>query len=298
VMEDTGYAAPTMVTDGLRVYAIFANGDLICFDFDGNRLWAKNPGLPDNTYGHATSLAMWRNLLLVKIDQREFERDKSKIIALDSLTGREVWSKRRPVPDSWSSPIVINAAGRDQIITCGNPWVISYNPADGAELWRARCLDGEVAPCPIYAGGFLFAVNTGADLSAIRPDGAGDVTKTHIAWKAIDGLPDICSPVSDGKLLWLVETYGILTCYDVKTGKTVGEKELDDDFNASPTLVGERVYLISIEGVTIIIEAAGKYKEIARNELGEKVYASPAFMDGRIYIRGEKNLFCISNEKR
>lgn len=285
VDAETGYAAPTMVADGRRVYAIFANGDLICFDFDGKRLWAMNLGLPDNTYGYAASLAMWGKTVLVQFDQRSVEQDKSEIIAMDCLTGREIWSKRRPVPDSWSSPIVINAAGRDQIITCGNPWVISYNPADGAELWRAGCLGGDVAPSPICAGGFVFAVNSGANLSAIRPDGAGDVTKTHIAWTAIDGLPDICSPVSDGKLLWLMETYGILTCYDVKTGKMVWEKDLDDSFNASPALAGERVYVVSTKGVTIIIEAAEKFKEIARSELGEKVYASPAFMEiGRAHV--------------
>ena len=298
VSEDTGYAAPTAVADGQRVYAIFANGDLICFDFDGKRLWAMNLGLPENMYGHATSLTMWGRLLLVKFDQGRSGDEKSEIIALDALTGREVWSKSRPVPSSWSSPIVINAAGRDQLITCGNPWVISYNPADGTELWRAKCLDGDVAPCPIFAGEMVFAVNTGAVLAAIRPDGAGDVTKTHIAWTAEDGLPDISSPVSDGKLLWLMETYGTLTCYDAQTGKVIWENDLDMELNASPSLVGERVYLNSIDGVTIIIEAARKYKEITRCELGEKVYASPAFMDGRIYIRGEKHLFCISGAKQ
>ncbi len=298
VMEDTGYAAPTAVADGQRVYAIFANGDLICFDFAGKRLWSMNLGLPDNMYGHATSLAMWRNLLIVQFDQGTDDDDKSELLAVDGLTGREVWSKDRAIPSSWSSPIVISAGGREQIITCGNPWVISYNPADGTELWRAKCLDGDVAPCPIFAGGTVFAVNTVAVVAAIRPDGSGDVTKTHVAWTAEDGLPDICSPVSDGELLWLTETYGTLTCYDVRTGKMVWEKDLDMEFNASPSLVGGQVYLAGTDGVTIIIEATRKYKEITRSELGEKVYASPAFMDGRIYIRGEKHLFCISGAKR
>jgi outer membrane protein assembly factor BamB len=295
VMEDTGFAAPTATTDGQRVYAIFANGDLICFDFDGNRVWAKNLGLPDNMYGHASSLTIYQNLLLVLFDQGGADDDLSKLIAFDAVSGRTVWEALRQVPNSWASPIVINTGEREEIITCANPWVIAYEPATGKELWRADCLDGDVAPSPVYANGLVFATNEYAYLAAIRPGGEGDVTETHIAWKAEDNLPDICSPLSNGELIFLLTSYGILTCYDAQDGMLVWEQDLEASFKPSPSLVGDKVHLMSEEGVTFIIAAAREYKELGRAELGEYVHASPAFVDGRIYIRGKENLYCIGN---
>jgi len=297
VMEDTGFAAPTAVTDGQRLYAIFANGDLVCFDFDGNRVWAKNLGLPENMYGHSSSLTMYQNLLLVLLDQGEADDDLSKLIAFEASSGQTVWETQRSIPNSWASPIVINTGKREQIITCANPWVIAYEPDTGKELWRANCLDGDVAPSPVYAGGLVFATNEYAYLAAIRPDGEGDVTETHIAWQAEDNLPDICSPLSNGELLFLMTSYGILTCYDVQDGSMVWEQDLEASFKASPSLVGDKVYLLSEEGVMFIFAAAREYKEFARAELGENCNTCPAFMDGRIYIRGKENLYCIGRNE-
>jgi len=295
VMEDTGFAAPTVATDGQRVYAIFANGDVACFDYDGKKVWARNLGLPDSAYGYASSLAMYRNLLLVQFDQASVEDGKSKMIAIDGLSGQTVWQNNRPVGGSWTSLIVVKIGNQYQLITCGNPWVISYNPANGAELWRADCLAGDLAPSPVYASGYIFAVEPYNKLVAIRPDGKGDVTETHIAWSINDGTPDICSPVSNGELIFLQTSTGILNCYKVSDGTKLWEEDLKEEFTASPSLVGKYLYLPSDDGVLFIIEAADKYKEVARCELSEKCYASPAFMDGRIYIRGLENLYCIGN---
>ena len=137
-------------------------------------------------------------------------------------------------------------------------------------------------------------MNTGSQLSAIRPDGHGNVTKTHIAWAAEDCLPDICSPVSDGSFLFLLETEGYLVSYDVQKGEMLWEKELDAMFMASPSMAGGLLYLVSEKGVGIIARPTREgFKELERNELGEKVDASPAFVGGRIYLRGKKHLFCI-----
>ena len=297
VSEDTGFAAPTAVTDGQRVYAIFANADLVCFDFHGRQIWARSMGPLDNMYGHASSLAMYQNLLLVLLDQAGADDGISELIAMEATTGRTVWSTERPVPNSWASPIVIDTGEREEIITCGNPWVIAYEPATGKELWRAECLSGDVAPSPIYANGLVFATNAYAFLAAIRPGGQGNVTETNIAWTAEDGLPDICSPLSNGELVLLVETYGFLTCYDAKDGTKVWEADTEETFIASPSLVGDNIYLMTEDGIMIIIKAAREYKEVGRYELGENSNTCPAFMDGRIYIRGVENLYCISNEQ-
>ncbi|MHC4086181.1 MAG: outer membrane protein assembly factor BamB family protein [Planctomycetota bacterium] len=297
LMEDggPGYAAPTAVTDGRRICAIFPTGDVGCFNFDGKNLWTRNLGTPDSGYGYATSLAMYRNLLLIQYDQGGAEDEMSKLIALDTFSGRTVWETKRPVPNSWSSPIVAQIGNQPQIITCADPWVIAYEP-NGVELWRAKCLGGEIAPSPIYAAGRIFVVEPYATLVAIKPDGRGDVTKTHIDWSIEENTPDTSCPVGNDKFIFLLTTEGMLTCYNTADGAKVWDKDLIMNFLASPSLVGDRLYLLSEKGVMIIAEVTTEYKEVAKCELGEDCYASPAFMDGRIYIRGLKNLYCIGEK--
>jgi len=293
VMEDTGYAASTAVTDGRRVCAIFATGDVGCFNFEGKELWTRNLGVPDSAYGYASSVDMYRNLVIIQYDQGAADDEISKLIALDTFTGRTVWETKRPVPNSWSSPIVIEVAAQPQIITCGDPCVIAYNPSNGTEIWRAKCLGGEIAPSPIYTAGLIIAIEPYATMVAIRPDGKGDVTKTHIAWKADESTPDISCPVSNGEFIFMLTTEGFLTCYKTADGTKLWEHELQKNFLASPSLVGNRLYMLSKKGVMYIAEAGAEYKELAKCQLGEECYASPAFMDGRIYIRAIKNLYCI-----
>ncbi len=298
VMEDTGFAAPTMVTDGRRVYAIFVTGDVGCFDFGGKKVWTRNLGIPDSAYGYASSLAMYRNLLLIQYDQGLAEDQMSKLIALDGFSGQTVWETKRPVSNSWSSPIVTKIGSQFQLLTCSDPWVIAYDPAKGTELWRAKCLAGDIAPSLIYANGLVFAIEPYSKLIAVRPDGRGDVTETHIAWSLDEGAPDICSPVSDGELIFLLTTEGLLMCYKVADGTKLWEKELEEYFFASPSLAGDKLYLLTEEGVMLIVQAGPEYKELARCELGEECRASPAFADGRIYIRGLENLYCIEKKQR
>jgi outer membrane protein assembly factor BamB len=291
-----GYAAPTAVTDGRRVYAIFPTGDVACFNFDGKNLWTRNLGTPDSGYGYATSLAMYRNLLLIQYDQGGSADDEmSRLIALDTFSGRTVWETKRPVPNSWSSPIVAEIANQHQIITCADPWVIAYEP-NGVERWRAKCLGGEIAPSPIYTAGRIFVIEPYATLIAIKPDGRGDVTKTHIDWSIEENTPDTSCPVGNDKFVFLLTTEGMLTCYNIADETKAWEKDLVMNFLASPSLVGDRLYLLSEKGVMLIAEISTEYKEVAKCELGEECFASPAFMDGRIYIRGLENLYCIGEK--
>jgi outer membrane protein assembly factor BamB len=151
-----------------------------------------------------------------------------------------------------------------------------------------------VAPSPIYANGLVFVIEAYNELIAIRPDGQGDVTETHIAWIMDEGGPDICSPVSDGERIFMLGTEGLLSCHKTSDGTRLWEHDLEEACEASPSLVGENVYVLSLEeGVMFITEAADEYKELAKCALGEECHASPAFADGRIYIRGVENLYCI-----
>jgi outer membrane protein assembly factor BamB len=282
-----------MASDGRRVYAIFANGDVAALSFEGRIVWAKNLGFPENAYGHATSLATWQDRLIVQLDQGDSDSGKSKLYALDGRTGQIVWQKPRSVGASWASPIVIDAPGKTQIITLTEPWVIANDAQDGAELWRVDCLHGEITPSPVFAGGLVFAASPMEKLVAIRPDGQGNVTKTHIAWEAEENMPDVTSPVSDGELVFTITTSGTLACFDVTDGTKVWEEELEMQFHASPAIAGNRLYLFSQKGTAVVVEVAREFKELFRAEMDDEFHASPAFADGRIFLRGVKHVWCI-----
>jgi outer membrane protein assembly factor BamB len=301
VMDITGYAAPTMTTDGQRAYAIFANGDLAAFDFSGRLVWSQNlvgsDKPTDNMYGHSSSLVVHKHLVIAQFDQGGAADDmKSALYAINGATGEVAWLvEKRPVPNSWASPIIIRHRDKAQLITLGAPWVIAYDPDNGQELWRAECLFGDIGPSPVYADGLVYVVNEGADLVAIRPDGEGDVTKTHIVFKAGDYLPDTVSPVTDGRILVLVKGITVMV-FDAKTGEKLWEHEFEQVFQSSPTLVGERIYLMDEKGNMVIFQASRDgYREIGKAAIGEPSNTSPAFLDGRIYIRGEKHMFCIGS---
>ncbi|MEI6175661.1 MAG: PQQ-binding-like beta-propeller repeat protein [Verrucomicrobiota bacterium] len=297
VMEDTGFAAPTAATDGRRVFAIFANGDIAGFSTDGKRLWAHSLGTPENMYGHATSLTLWRNRVIVVLDQGGAKDAKSKIMALDSNTGEPVWTTSRPVPNSWVSPILIKHEGSEQIITSADPWVIAYDPATGKELWKAKCMRGDVAASPAYANGLVYVASDQSCIAAIKPDGTGDVTDSHIAWQNDEkGLPDTCSLLCDGPRVYTM-VFGIFYAFDALTGKHLWAHETNAKCQASPALVNGRINLLTTDGVDIIGEAdAEGFKETGRATLGEGTGATPAYAPGRIYLRGKKHLFCIGKK--
>ncbi|MGD0092933.1 MAG: PQQ-binding-like beta-propeller repeat protein [Planctomycetota bacterium] len=309
--KDTGLAACTPATDGRRVYAIFANGDLAAFDFSGKQVWARSLGLPKNKYGHAASLLTCGNLLIVPWDQDV----NAKLLALNSRTGKTVWEVPRSYDSSWATPVVAPTASGGLVITCAKPKVIAYSVATGKEAWFVTGLGDDMAPSPVFAKGLVFAACAHAKAFAIKTDGQGDVTKTHVVWSAEDGLPDTASPLTDGQQLWLVTSEGVLTCYAVDDGKKLYEQDLEEGCYASPSLAGGRLILFTMSGVAIFVDPGKVFKELGRAELGEKemvekreevkaeekkkekareqVFASPAFQDGRIYVRGEKYLYCI-----
>ena len=293
VSDDTGFAAPTGVTDGRRFYAIFANGHLAAFDFTGRQVWALALGSPQNHYGHATSLAMHDDLLLVQFDQAYSTDELSFVMALDGATGKEVWKVSRPVNASWSSPIVINTGGVSQLITVANPYVMAYDPASGAELWRSNQISGEPAPAPIFAANLVLAIAPMDQLVAIRPDGSGDVTETHVAWSTLDDVPDIVSPLSDGQFVYMLTTGGLLTCCSIKDGSTVWQHDYEMTIRSSPSLAGERIYLTNSKGVTFILRSGAKFEQLGSCDLGEPVDSTLAMLDGRIYLRTDKHAYGI-----
>ncbi len=285
VSEDTGFAAPTMATDGTRVFAIFATGDLAAFDFEGKPVWQKNLGLPKNPYGMGSSLISDGTRLFVQYDHEDLQ----KVVALDAATGRPVWETPRK-HISWSSPALIETETGVQLLLNDEENVTAYDPVSGKQLWTLECLGGEVAPSPAYNGnGIVFVANEYAQASALKlTEGSPE-----ILWQYDEYLPEISSPLATENLFFITTSAGDVVCLDAATGEVKWEQEFDDGFNSSPILVGTRIYSIDLEGVVHIFEAAAEYKPIASIEMGEPVYATPAFVNGRIYIRGDENLYCI-----
>ncbi len=295
----SGYASCTMAADGRYVAAIFANGDLAAYDLAGKLAWSKSLGIPDNPYGHAASLSIYKDLLLAPFDQGPAKAGKSKLRAFDIATGRVVWEQPRPVGGSWSTPIVIHAANRDQLITAADPWVIAYNPADGKEIWRVKTEHGDAAPSPVAAGDRVYdTINDGTPLLAIRADGTGDVTATHVLWKGEDNVPDICSPLATEEFVFLLTSAGMLTCYDAqKGGKLWGEDLGDFNCKSSPSMVGKELFVFGESGKCWVLSPSRSgVKRVRQTALGEGCTSSPAFQDGRMVVRGEKNLFCIGKK--
>jgi len=297
VMEETGLAASTLATDGVRVYAIFASGDLAAFDFSGNFLWHKNLGIPDSVYGYAASLEVWEDRVLVQYDQAYVNDGKSRLYAFDGSTGAVVWETKRPVANSWTSPFVGFADNGYRLITAGMPWVIAYDPKDGTPIWQAECLKGDVAPSPILAGDLVIVSEPNIRSIAIRTGGRGDVTKTHILWRNEDVGPEIVSPVSNGQQIFHLDSYGTLYALNAADGKLLYNHDFDEMVNASPSLVGDKLYVLAVNGTMFIgtPDERGFTRE-TESALGETCFASPAFMPGRIYIRGTEHLYCIGNE--
>lgn len=293
ISDTTGYAASTMATDGRRAFVMFANGDLAALKFDGSLAWTKHLGVPKNMYGHATSLAIWPGKLIVQLDQDEGAPGGSKLLAFDCATGRPLWERGKPTHGSWATPIIVEAAGKVQIITLALPFVMSHALADGNELWRAEFMEGEITPSPIFAGGNVILVNPGGKIVALRPDGAGDVTKSHVVWTVEEGVPDVTSPTGNGELLFTVTSSGMLTCFDAKDGKKVWEKNFDLEVQASPAIAGNQFLLLGTKGDMVAVEVGRAFKELGRGKLEDTFHASPAFANNRVYLRGAKTLFCL-----
>ncbi len=284
VTNDTGHSAPTVTTDGKSVFAIFSTGDVIALDMKGNRVWVKNLGVPQNHYGYSSSLYIYDDKLIIQYDHRS----ASKIIALSTQSGDEVWSTERKGKISWASPVIVQHNNRVEILLVTDPFVASYDAKTGEELWRLDCLYGEVGPSVAYADGIVFATNEYASLVAIK---MGD--QPEKIWEQYDYLSDVPSPVATDKYLFLATSYGVVVCHDAKTGTLLWEKEFDNGFYSSPIMVEDKIYLIDREGITHIFKVDKEFVSLGEAALGERVVSTPAFADGRIFIRADKNLYCI-----
>jgi outer membrane protein assembly factor BamB len=293
------FASQTPITDGKLVWTYFGSeGLLFTYDVDGNLKWkASLGGIKTVGVGVGTSPVLYKDLIIVQAD--EDNGDQSFVVALDKRTGKEAWRTPRKIQVSWATPVVMRAGNRDELVTSGTEWIIAYAPATGKELWRAKGLESNAVPSPVVVGDIvvLSAGYPEKMAMAIRAGGAGDVTGTpRILWKYAKGTAYVPSPIAYDGLVYLVTDKGILTCLDAKTGEVKyegGRVPVPATLMASPVAFDGKILLSSMEGDTFVIKAGPVHEVIRTNTLGEPIAASPALAGGRIYIRGESNLYAI-----
>lgn len=299
--KDGSYASGSALTDGERVYAFFGSRGLFALDFKGKLVWEKQFGAMRTrlSFGEGASPVLHGNALVVNWDHE----DQDFLVALDKKTGKEIWRTERDEPTSWSTPIVVTHGGREQVIVNATNRVRGYDFATGKALWEAGGMTANVIPSPVHADGTVYVTSgfRGNALLAVRlAEAQGDVTgKAAIAWSYDKDTPYVPSPLLyKGGLYFLKINSAVLTRIDVATGKPDYTRRLEGLSNvyASPVAVGGRVYVLSREGVMMVIEAGPALKVLATNKLADSFDASPALVDDEMYLRGEKYLYRISKD--
>lgn len=292
--EKNGYASPTPLVAGDRVFVHFGHLGTACLDLTGKVLWKTRDLAFMAVHGNGGSPILVDDLLI-------FSRDGAivrELVALDAATGKTKWkTSRSGYPTkrfSFSTPLLIEVNGAKQVISPGSDVVAAYEPKTGKEVWRVSYDGFSVIPKPVYGHGLVF-LSTGymkPTVMAIRPDGKGDVTKTHVAWKHDRNGPNTPSPLLVGGELYTVSDGGIATCFDAKTGSVHWTKRLPGrGYSASPVAAGGNVYFLAEDGVGTVVEAATAFKQVARNDIEERTLASYAVADGSLFLRTAGHLY-------
>jgi outer membrane protein assembly factor BamB len=289
-------ASSTPATDGEKVFCTFLDVDQVvvaAYNFAGEQLWLKRPGVFHSKHGFCSSPVLYKDKVIVNCDHD----GDGYIVALARQDGHELWRIARPNNTrSYCAPLIRELAGKTQMVLAGTKCVTSYNPDNGELYWIIDGPTEQFVASMVYSDRakllFLTAGFPQHHLLAIRPDGSGNVTETHIAWRTIKGAAYVPSPIAAGDYFLVVSDAGIAHCYEAATGNLAWQQRVGEE-HASLVEAGGLVYFLSDTGVTHVVKPGPTYDLVAENALGERTFASPAISGGRIFIRGEKSLFCI-----
>ncbi|MGI9457187.1 MAG: PQQ-binding-like beta-propeller repeat protein, partial [Aeoliella sp.] len=293
-----GYSSASPCTDGKHVFAHFGSRGIHCYTVDGKHVWSRQLGKLNmrNGFGEGSSPTLVDGRVIVPWDH---EGD-SFLFALDARTGKPIWQVARDEPSCWATPLIVEHAGRKQIVMNGQTCARSYDLETGEELWRCGGQTQRPVASAVAAGGLVFvgSGHRGSYLGAFRPDGKGDIAGTpSVVWTQTRDTPDIASPLLSGERLYFFKgKSGVISCVDATTGHphyATKRTELRQIY-ASPIAAGGHVYLTDRDGTTVVIEDADELNVVATNSVGETVDATPAPVENELYIRGEKHLFCIA----
>jgi outer membrane protein assembly factor BamB len=295
IHSKNSHASPSPVTDGRRLYVHFGHQGTACLDLDGQVLWRNTEFKYRPVHGNGGSPVLAGDTLVFSVDGD----DQQFIVALETATGKVRWKTKRKTEAykkfSFGTPLLITVKGRQQLISQGSEVVGAYDPRTGEEIWQVRYDGYSLVPRPVFGHGLVF-VCTGYDLPrllAIRPDGKGDVTATHVAWSERKAVPHNPSPLLAGDELYLVADNGVASCLDAKTGRLYWRERIGGSYSASPLFAGGKIYFQSEEGKAVVLKAGRQFERLATNDLGERALASYAAANGALFLRTEGHLYRI-----
>jgi outer membrane protein assembly factor BamB len=292
------HASSTPATDGQRVYVTFLDRNEIvvaAYDLEGNPSWQVRPGPFASMHGFCGSPILFADKVIVNGDHD----GDSYLLALNQLTGQIAWkTPRRNRTRSYCAPLIRRLDGRTQMVLSGDKCVASYDPDTGKLHWMMDGPTDQFVASPVYSpkAGLLFITGGYPDhhILAIKPDGHGDVTRTHVAWRTNKGVAYVPSPIVEGDYFLIVSDSGVAHCFEAATGRLLWQERLGEH-HASLVSAGGLVYFLNDDGVAHVVKPGPTYQLVARNEVGEKCFASPAISRQQIFLRGERHLFCIGN---
>lgn len=292
-----GFAAASPVTDGQYVYAYFGSFGLHCYDFEGRFVWKREfiPQAMEDSLGEGSSPALFGETLVIVVDQET----QSFVLAIDKRSGKEIWRQNRDETSNWSTPRILTHAGRTQVVVNGVT-VRSYDLATGELLWHCGGHTAGAIPMPAVGHGMVFTASGWRKdvLQAIRLGQRGDLTGSDsVVWSLRRGTPYVPCPMLWGDEIYLLEDQSFFSCFRPRDGEPHYLKfRLPGrlGFSASPVGAADRIYLLSEEGRTVVLQRGPEAKVLAVNDLDETFYASPAIVGEAIYLRGESHLFCFA----
>jgi outer membrane protein assembly factor BamB len=304
------YSSSTPATDGVHVVAFFGSQGLYCFDTNGKLIWKKDLGIlnlgaydaPEFEWGTASSPIIYKNKVIVQCDTQK----GGFLLALDVDSGTTLWKTDREELPSWGTPNIYPGKKRVELVTNASNFIRGYDPETGKELWRLGGSSQITAPTPIFFQD-LIVVASGrrpeAPIFVIRAGASGDITLAQgstsskdIVWSRQQRGPYMPTPLIYGSNLYVLANQGIFDCYELRSGKELYRQRIAHQgggFSSSPVAADGRIYLSSEDGDIFVVKAGADFRLLSTNPMGERLMATPALSEGRMYVRGEKNLFAI-----
>jgi len=307
-------STPSPVTDGQSVWVLTSTGLLRRFDFEGKELWVrdiqKDHGAWGLQWGYGSSPVLHEDGVYIQVLHGFFTDDPSYLLRVDKNTGKTVWRVERPTkairesPDSYTTPTIVKTANGFELVVTGGDVVTGHDLATGKELWRADGLNPtnnssfRLVASPLVINDLIVAPSRERPLLVLRAGGRGDVTKSHLAWSTNFG-PDVPTPVSDGKYLYILRDNGVMYCYDARTGEQIygGQRVRPGTYSASPILAGGRIYVTSEDGATTVVKAGPQFEILAENSVNDYTLSTPVFVKGQIFLRTDFALWAIGKPR-